>query len=64
MGDKYDETKEIITNYLEHIQRQILKRGGVNIQYYSWTNINIKRGIFAFYPILSIVSYIVSYCST
>lgn len=44
MGDDYDLIKEAIETYLVYARREILKHGGVNIQYYSWTNINVKRG--------------------
>lgn len=29
---------------MEYAKREILKHGGVNLVYYSWTSVNIKRG--------------------
>lgn len=44
VSEEYDSIKESVENYLVYAKREILKHGGVNVQYYSWTTINVKRG--------------------
>ncbi|KAK4883102.1 hypothetical protein RN001_006421 [Aquatica leii] len=47
MTDEHDMIKEAIETYLVYAKREILKHGGVNVQYYSWTGINVKKDITA-----------------
>lgn len=51
--EQYEKIKAIIEDYIIYAKREILKHGGVRVQYYSWSNINVKRDISA---ILSIAS--------
>lgn len=44
IGDDYKQVREAIEEYLIYAKREILKHGGVNIQWFSWTTINVKRG--------------------
>ncbi|XP_030750228.1 ionotropic receptor 93a [Sitophilus oryzae] len=50
---EYDEIKSKIEEYLVYAKREILRHGGVNVQFYAWTAINVKRDLTA---ILSITS--------
>ncbi|RZC40297.1 glutamate receptor ionotropic, delta-2, partial [Asbolus verrucosus] len=51
--NEYETIRHAVESYLVYAKREILKHGGVNIQFYSWTSINVKRDITA---ILSIAS--------
>ncbi|XP_063930697.1 ionotropic receptor 93a [Zophobas morio] len=53
LGSEYSPIKHAIESYLVFAKREILKHGGVNIQYYSWTSISLKKDIMA---ILSVAS--------
>lgn len=44
MQEGYRSIRESIEDYLTYAKREILKHGGVNVQYFSWTGINVKRG--------------------
>lgn len=48
MQEEYRTIKESIEDYLTYAKREILKHGGVNVQYFSWTSINVKRGMLFF----------------
>lgn len=49
----YEKIKNVIEEYITYAKREILKHGGVQVHYFSWSNINVKRDITA---ILSITS--------
>ncbi|KAF7278271.1 hypothetical protein GWI33_008627 [Rhynchophorus ferrugineus] len=49
----YDDIKTKIEDYLIYAKREVLRHGGVNVQYFAWTAINVKRDLSA---ILSITS--------
>ncbi|XP_025829003.1 ionotropic receptor 93a isoform X2 [Agrilus planipennis] len=56
MDEKYDEVKDAIVEHIATVQREILKHGGVNVQYYSWTTINIKgKGFTQQTPLLEVL---------
>lgn len=42
--EQYERIKATVEDYIVYAKREILKHGGVNVQYYSWSNINVKRG--------------------
>ncbi|KAF5301510.1 hypothetical protein FQR65_LT08813 [Abscondita terminalis] len=53
MMDEYEKIKGAIETYLVYAKREILKHGGVNVQYYSWTAINVKKDITALISVAS-----------
>ncbi|XP_060523883.1 ionotropic receptor 93a isoform X1 [Cylas formicarius] len=53
LAEEYENVRLKIEEYLVYAKREILRHGGVNVIYYSWTAINTKRDITA---ILSIAS--------
>ncbi|XP_018576793.1 ionotropic receptor 93a isoform X2 [Anoplophora glabripennis] len=53
VGDEYENIKADIENYLTYAKRELLKHGGVNHYFYSWTAINVRRDLSA---VLSIAS--------
>ncbi|GLV41761.1 Ionotropic receptor 93a [Carabus blaptoides fortunei] len=53
MAKQYSNIKETIEMFFIYAKREILKHGGINVQYYSWTSINVKRD---FTGILSVAS--------
>lgn len=55
MGDDYDSIKEAIETYLVYAKREILKHGGVNVQFYSWTGINVKRGKLQIFTLSTVI---------
>ncbi|XP_017778842.1 PREDICTED: glutamate receptor ionotropic, delta-2 [Nicrophorus vespilloides] len=44
LADEYNMVRDTIEEFLTYAKREIIKHGGVNVQFYSWTRINIKRG--------------------
>jgi hypothetical protein len=44
LANEYASIKHAIESYLVYAKREIMKHGGVNVQYYSWTSISIKKG--------------------
>ncbi|XP_015840718.1 ionotropic receptor 93a isoform X1 [Tribolium castaneum] len=53
LSNEYEVIKHAIESYLVFAKREILKHGGVNVQYYSWTTINIKKDVTAIFSIAS-----------
>lgn len=51
LDTNYEIVKSEIAKYFVYAKREVLKHGGVNVQFFSWTSINIKRD---FAAILSI----------
>lgn len=44
LENNYETTLESIKKIVEKVIREDLKDGGLNIKYYSWSNINFKKG--------------------
>lgn len=44
MTKQYASIKDTIEKFFVYAKREILKHGGINVQYYSWTSVNVKRG--------------------
>ncbi|CAG9765217.1 unnamed protein product [Ceutorhynchus assimilis] len=53
LAEDYENVKTKIENYLEYAKRDILRHGGVNVQLFAWSAINVKRD---FSALLSITS--------
>lgn len=45
LGDKYEDILSTMKSIAEQVLREEMKNGGLNIQYFSWSNINLKRGM-------------------
>lgn len=45
LGDKYQAVLDELKDYIKELARVELQHGGVIVHYYSWTAINLKRGI-------------------
>lgn len=48
IGEKYENIKDAIEEYMKYAKREILKSGGVYVEEYAWTAINVKRGRYTF----------------
>lgn len=44
LGDEYQTMLEDLEDYIKELVRVELKHGGINVHYYSWTSINLKKG--------------------
>nr|WJJ63358.1 ionotropic receptor 93a [Pachyrhinus yasumatsui] len=53
LAEEYENIKTKVEDYLVYAKREILKHGGVNVQFFAWPAINVKRDLTA---ILSITS--------
>ncbi|XP_022920713.2 ionotropic receptor 93a isoform X1 [Onthophagus taurus] len=53
LGDDYANIKDVVETYVGFIKREKLKNGGLNVIFYSWTSIKIKKD---FSAILSVAS--------
>lgn len=53
VSDDFNKIKEFVETFMVYAKREILKHGGINIRYYSWANINIRKD---FSAVLSIAS--------
>ncbi|XP_026467499.1 ionotropic receptor 93a-like [Ctenocephalides felis] len=47
LGDSYEDILSTMKAIAEQVLREEMKNGGLNIQYFSWSNINLKRGFTA-----------------
>lgn len=45
LGDKYQPILDELKDYIKELARVELQHGGVIVHYYSWTAINLKRGL-------------------
>lgn len=52
LAEEYDKIKEAFESYLVYAKREVLKHGGVNVLFYSWTAINVKRGKTLCFPLV------------
>ncbi|XP_061378615.1 ionotropic receptor 93a [Danaus plexippus] len=53
LGDDYQTMLEDLEDYIKELVRVELKHGGINVHYYSWTSINLKKGFLAIFSIAS-----------
>lgn len=44
----YGETLKVVKEHVERILREDLKEGGLNVKYFSWTQINFNKGNYIF----------------
>lgn len=45
VGEQYESIKLAIDEYLKYAKRELLRNGGVYVEEYTWTAINVKRGL-------------------
>ncbi|KAI2474042.1 ionotropic receptor 93a [Diabrotica virgifera virgifera] len=53
LAEEYDQAKAEIDEFLVYAKREILKHGGVNVYFYSWTAINVRKDLTAIFSIAS-----------
>nr|AMM70658.1 ionotropic receptor 93a [Heliconius melpomene rosina] len=53
LGDEYQTTLDEIKDYIKELARVELKHGGVNVHYFSWTAISLKKGYLAVFSVAS-----------
>ncbi|CAH1636349.1 unnamed protein product [Spodoptera littoralis] len=53
LGEKYQIILDELKDYIKELARVELKHGGVNVYYYSWTAISLKKGFLAVFSIAS-----------
>lgn len=44
LGEEYQSVLEDVKDYIKELTRVELKHGGVNVHYFSWTAISLKKG--------------------
>ncbi|CAH2084495.1 unnamed protein product [Euphydryas editha] len=53
LGEEYQSILDDLKDYIKELLRVELKHGGVNVHYFSWTTISLKKGYLAVFSIAS-----------
>ncbi|XP_052741010.1 ionotropic receptor 93a isoform X2 [Bicyclus anynana] len=53
LGEEYQSLLDDLKDYIKELTRVELKHGGVNVHYFSWTAISLKKGFLAVFSVAS-----------
>nr|XP_034828957.1 ionotropic receptor 93a [Maniola hyperantus] len=53
LGEDYQSVLDQLKDYIKELKRVELKHGGVNVHYFSWTAISLKKGFLAVFSVAS-----------
>ncbi|CAH2229796.1 jg5806 [Pararge aegeria aegeria] len=53
LGEEYQSVLDELKDYIKELTRVELKHGGVNVHYFSWTAISLKKGFLAVFSVAS-----------